>query len=236
MEFAKFVAVLEHRAVHFARADQLGDRFEGASGIKERLSEWQVFYLDFFREAIRTAPRAAKDSPSSEEVERQATRLLQEFSEIAERDRLRTFVSCWHANSVESEALWRLYCPPPSAGIAIRTDTTALKESLGDDPDIEIGHVQYVDFRKSFAGLYDRIFWKRKSLSHEAEIRAVVQKLEPQDSLGLSVEADLSKLLKAVVPSPFAPVWFCEVLKATMRRYDVEAPVVNSELLSEPFF
>lgn len=236
MDFAKFVALLEHSAIYFARADQLGDRFEGASGITERLPEWNAFYLDFFRESIRTAPRGAEPNPPDEEVESQATRLLEQFNARAEQDRLRTFVSCWHANSVESEALWRLYCPPPTPGVAIRTDVMALKESLGDDPGIEIGRVQYVDFRKSFAGLHDRIFWKRKSLSHEAEIRAVIQKFEPQDLPGLSVPADLPKLLQGVVPSPFAPTWFRALLTATMDRFEVKAPVVDSELLSEPFF
>ena len=112
----------------------------------------------------------------------------------------------------------------------------ALKESLNDDPAIEIGLVQYVDFRKSFAGIHDRIFWKRKSLSHEAEIRAVIRKIEPQVSLGLSVEADLCRLIGAVVPSPFAPKWFSELLRSMMNRFEVDAPLVDSELLSEPFF
>jgi hypothetical protein len=198
--------------------------------------KWEAFYLDFFREAIRTAPGTTASALPVEEVERQATRLLRQFDAIAEQDRLRTFVSCWHANSVESEALWRLYCPPPTVGVAIRTDVTALKQSLGNDPDIEIGRVQYVDFRKSFAGIHDRIFWKRKSLSHEAEVRAVIQKFEPQNLLGWSVAADLPKLMQAVVPSPFAPEWFTALLKATMDRFEVEAPIINSELLSEPFF
>lgn len=236
MDFAKFVALLEHRAIHFARADQLGDKFEGASGITERLPEWEAFYLDFFREAIRTAPRAADSTLSAEEVESQAVRLLQQFNSLAEQNRMRTLVSCWHANSVESEALWRLYCPPPTAGVAIRTDVMALKKSLADDSNIEIGRVQYVDFRKSFAGLHDRIFWKRKSLSHEAEVRAVIRKFEPQDLPGLFVGADLPRLMQAVVPSPFAPMWFSALLKATMDKFEVDATIVDSELLSEPFF
>lgn len=236
MDFAKFVALLEHRAIYFARADRLGDKFEGATGIAERQPEWEAFYLNFFREAIRTTPGATGSALKVEDVESQATELLRQFEAIAEQDRLRSFVSCWHANPGESEALWRLYCPPPTAGVAIRTDVTAMKQSLGDDPAIEMGRVQYVDFQKSFAGIHDRIFWKRKSLSHEAEVRAVIQKSEPQNTLGLQVSADLPKLIEAVVPSPFAAPWFVDLLKAAMDRFDVDAPVVRSELLSEPFF
>lgn len=145
-------------------------------------------------------------------------------------------MSCWHSNTVESEALWRLYCSPSSAGVAIRTDAGSLSRSLGNDPQVEIGRVQYVDFRTAFAGFHDRVFWKRKSLSHEAEVRAVIKKQRPQDEAGLFIPVDLTQLLLAVVPLPFAPSWFPEILKATMQRFEVKAPLVSSELLSEPFF
>jgi hypothetical protein len=39
MDFAKFVAMLEQRSLHFARANALGDAFEGAAGIAERKRE-----------------------------------------------------------------------------------------------------------------------------------------------------------------------------------------------------
>ena len=94
MDFAKFVALLEHRAIYFARADQLGDKFEGAIGITERLPEWKAFYLDHFRESIRTAPRATESNASVEEVEGQATRLLEQFIAFGEQVRKRAFVSC----------------------------------------------------------------------------------------------------------------------------------------------
>lgn len=235
MDFAKFVALLEQRAVYFARADKLGDRFEGAAGIAERQSEWNAYYLEFFRQAIITAPREG-EPPTDEVVESEAKRLLSEFTEHNDRSRLCSFASCWHANTVEGEALWRLYCPPSTAGVAIRTNVGCLVQSLGDDPNIQVGRVQYVDFRKGYAGLYDRIFWKRMSLKHEAEVRAVIKEHLPRDEPGKLVPVDLTALLQAVVPSPFAPAWFPDVLQATMRRFDIEAPIERSELLSEPFF
>ena len=235
MDFSKFVALLDKRSIYFARADKLGDRFEGAAGAAQRRPDWDTFYLDFFRQAIRTAPGQAK-APTDEHVEREANRLLADLSTISERDRLRTFVSCWHSITVESEALWRLYCPPGSAGVAIRTDAGSLARSFGDDPQVEIGRVQYVDFRTAFAGFHDRVFWKRKSLSHEAEVRAVIKKQRAQEEYGLFIPVDLTQLLKTVVPSPFAPSWFPEILEAVMQRFEVEAPLVSSELLSEPFF
>lgn len=235
MDFAKFTALLDQRAIYFARADKLGDRYEGAAGITGRQLIWDTFYLDFFRQAIKTAPGQTKQ-PTDQHIERKAARLLADFTAASERDRLCSFVSCWHSNNVESEALWRLYCPPSSSGVAIRTDAGSLMRSLDDDPKIRIGRVQYVDFRKGYAGLHDRVFWKRMSLSHEAEVRAVIKEPQPQDQSGLLIPVDLTQLFLAIVPSPFASPWFPDILKATMRRFDVDAPIVSSELLSEPFF
>lgn len=241
MDFAKFVALLDQRSIYFARADKLGDPFEGASGIAERRSQWDAYYLDFFREAVSNPPSISDKAeplphPSSGYVEREAARLLKEFSTISELERRRTFVSCWHANAVESEALWRLYCPPPMMGVAIRTDARLLIEALGSDPQIKLGRVQYVDFCKGFAGFHDLIFWKRKSLSYETEVRAVIKRFDAQVNMGLSVSVDIEKLLISVVPSPFASDWFASLVESTMRRYGVDSSVSRSELLSEPFF
>ena len=235
MDFAKFVAMLERRSIYFARADVLGDHFEGASGIAERRPQWDAFYLDFFRRAVTTVP-GQKEPPSSEHVEREAARLLREISIVAELDRRRTFVSCWHANAGKSEALWRLYCPPPMMGVAIQTDARLLTDALGNDPQIKLGRVQYVNFRKGFAGFHDRIYWKRRSLSHETEVRAVIQRLDVQEDVGLASSVDTHKLLLSVVPSPFAPAWFASLVELTMRRFGIDLNVARSELLSEPFF
>jgi hypothetical protein len=240
MDFAKFVALLEERSIYFARADKLGDPFEGASGIADRRPYWDEFYLESFREVVRTPPPDSAPSEgtplSFEDVEREALRLLKEFSTGAERDRRCTFVSCWHANTGESEALWRLYCPPQTTGVAIQTTAHLMLAALDHEPQIELGRVQYIDFRHSFAGIHDRIFWKRKSLSHEAEVRAVIVRHDRQEDIGFAIPADLQKLLVSVVPSPFAPSWFTTLVKATMRRFHLDTNVVESELMSEPFY
>jgi hypothetical protein len=236
MDFAKFVMLLEERALYFPRADQLGDKFEGAIGVVERRPQYEAVYKDFFRNAIRTAPRGDLPPPDMEETECEVNRLFAEFEQSNAKDRLRTFASCWHANTGESEALWRLYAPPGAAGVAIHSNVDALRQSLGNDPNIEIGKVRYVDFKRGYSGLHDRIFWKRQSLSHEAEVRAVLKKAEPQDELGVSYPTDLQMLIKAVVPSPFAPPWLALLVRAVLKRYGVDVPVLTSELLSEPFY
>jgi len=234
MDFAKFVSILDNRSLYFSRADFLGDPFEGASGIAERKEVWDEFYMEFFRNAIRTVPGGRVPEP--EKIEEDAARLLRDFSASREAERRRTFVSCWHANEGESEALWRLYCPPSVMGLAIHTDVAGLTDVLRNESNVEIGQVQYVDYKNSFAGVYDRIFWKRKSLNHENEVRAVLTRWDVVDEPGVAAPVNLDSLLHGVVASPFAPEWFAELIGKTAGRFGVNVEVQRSELLSDPFF
>lgn len=236
MDLAKFLSLLEDGALYFARADKLGDPFEGAAGIAERQSVWDELYKAYFRHAMITVP-GQTIPPSEDQLEKDAVRLLGEMRRAMEHERDRTFANCWHANSVESEALWRLYCPPPHSGVMIQTTAEALEASLGPDVDVEIARVRYIDFKTAFAGPYERIFTKRKSLSHEAEVRAVFCRWPLTDPpAGLMMPVHLEKLVHAIVPSPFSPPWLLSLLARTLKRYDLDLPIGKSELLAEPFF
>src|ERR1700675_4817878 len=94
-----------------------------------------------FRQAIITAPDQ-EQLPSVDYVEQEAVRLLRDISRIGQQERRSSFVSCWYANTGESEALWRLYCPS-AMGVAILTDAQSLVEALGNNADIGLGRVQY---------------------------------------------------------------------------------------------
>ena len=236
MDFAKFVGLLKDGSLYFARADTLGDRWEGAKGAITNKARWDEHYLEHFRDGYRYPPQGVDFHLSEEQIDKEAHRLLGELRTSGEHSLRTSYVSCWHESRFESEALWRLYCPPQSSGIAVRTTFLRLRDSLGDDPHITIGRVQYIDFRLGFAGINDAIFRKRQSLSHEKEVRAVVSRRKEENALGISQPANLALLLERVVISPFAPAWFEGVLKATMARFGVEASTDASELTLEPFF
>jgi hypothetical protein len=237
MDFAKFVSLVADKALYFSRVDQLGDPFEGARGIASKESEWREHSLEYLREALRTIPGDQPQMPQ-EKIEEEVERLHREITEIGTREVRHTYVTCWHENEGESEALWRLYCPPQSAGVAISTNFSSLDSALESEFHIIFGHVQYIDFSKGFAGTYDRVFWKRKSLSHEVEVRGVFKShwTDKADKAGILVPVNLSRLIQKVVISPFAPSWFESVLRETLRKYELEVPVYKSELLAAPFF
>ena len=73
--------------------------------------------------------------------------------------------------------------------------------TVGDAP-VKIGKVQYIDFATSFAGTHERIFTKRKSLSHEAEVRLVIQEFHSTSEIGKSIPVDLVALMATIVHLP----------------------------------
>lgn len=234
MDLSKFLDMLETKSLFFARVDNLGDPFEGASGMLEREGEWNAFYLEYFKKAIINPP-SGYPVPDVSVAQEEAHKLLQQMKKGVELDRRNSFVSCWHSNTGESEALWRLYCPPGSPGVAIETTAERLTKSLGK-PDFEVGRVQYIDFKKSYAGIHDRVFWKRSSLAHEAEVRAVYKNDFSQESKGVARSVDIESLCVSVVPTPFSEPWFGTLIESVIKRYGFNLKVTRSELLSQPFY
>lgn len=236
MDFAKFTALLAQRCLYFPVASSFDDPFEGAAGLACRRDNWDRFYISFFKEAVRTVPGSEVRIPISDEIiESEARRLLGDLNRAALEARTR-LVSYWHANNGESEALWRLYSPPNTIGVAVQTTVSALWNVLLAHPSGVVGRFHYLDYSRTCANLNDRIFFKRKSLSHEKEVRAVLANCQEKPIQGQLIACDLERLISCVVSSPFSPSWFRDVLRETITRFGFELPVQTSELLEEPFF
>lgn len=75
MDFEKFISLLEERAPYFARADKLGDKFEGASGISQRQDEWDALFT-FMVPAARRANASALRRASPRRAIRTTRRAL----------------------------------------------------------------------------------------------------------------------------------------------------------------
>ena len=237
MDFAKFVAMLQQGGLYFPSAHKLEDPFEGALGLARREPDWNEYYLDHFRKMVVTAPPEFSEPDFSEErIESEAKRLLEELKAGSLRARS-LLVSCWHANDMESEALWRLYCPPPTPGVAIRTTVGQLWEATAQDASAVVGRVHYLDFRHSFATIQnERIFCKRRSLSHEREVRVTLQNDYENPVKGKTHTCDLSVLIEEVTIFPFAPLWFADVVSGAIEKFGYAFEVRQSELLEEPFY
>lgn len=234
MDLSKFLSMIGRKTLYFASAESFEDIFEGAKGILERKGEWDEFYLAFFKKALQSVPGINSEDLTVKHIENNATRLLSEMTAIGEENRKHTFVSCWHHNEYESEAMWKLYSTNVSNALAIQTTYQQLYEALDKDPSIEIGKVKYIDFSKSFASINGPYWYKRKSFEYEREVRAIIRNHHAHD--GIEKEVNLEKLISAVYISPYAPKWFKDVVYDVMQKYELNKPLYHSEMLKTPFY
>ncbi len=221
MDFTKFVSILDKRALFFARADKLGDPFEGSfTKVNEKLRP--AWYGDGYHSINR--------------------QLVYHFRE----SRRFTLISCWHENGYESEAMWRLYARERD-GIAIKTDFDSFKKSFTCSEKIYIGRVNYVDYENDVipeSNEFSPYLHKRQSFEHEHEVRTIVLILPSKDGradysqdicdVGKYYEVDLSLLIKEVIVAPFAPDWFLELVNSVAALYALKVPVVKSVLAGDP--
>jgi hypothetical protein len=227
MDFTKYLALLESNALYFARADQFDDPFEGAS-TKANLTARPAWY---------SGPEWGTEK---------AQEALAMLPKMYEASRRWTYVNCWHANEVESAAMWRLYARSNEA-IAVRSTFAKLAAQMPDNT--YVGVVQYIDYETEFipeSNSFYRFMRKRKSFAHEREVRAVRQApitvgeemkaLQPNPALGIIVPVSLPDLITHVHVAPTAPPWFGELVEKSTRRFGLELPVLRSSLDDTPVY
>jgi|SRR6266508_3551249 len=124
MDFTKFVSLLESSALHFARADQFDDLFEGS--VPD----------EFARPGTGIAKRYLPDAEAI------AERALKNWEATA---RTTVFVNCWHANPDESDAMWKVFGSSRQA-VAVQPTVGSLTRCL--PPTIHVAIVHYIRYDK----------------------------------------------------------------------------------------
>lgn len=174
LDIDKFRWLVTERRLFMPAAEHLGDPFEGTTPQGE---------LDWWRDlAIRA------DSEDQRTVI-EANRL--KISQFARGFKAHYYVSCWHMNQHENDAMWKLYTRGPSS-VAIRTTFSTLRAHLPSY--VEIGKVRYIDYateRLPTLNMFQYITHKRIQLSFEQEVRAVAFGLLPDDLGGVELCANL---------------------------------------------
>ena len=238
MDFTKFVSLLDRSELFFARADKLEDPFEGSFTVKNE--ELYAAALEKQYEEQWWMYRLSDSSPEKD---------LLRWAASLKDDRKRILICCWHESSHESAAMWRLYARETD-GIAIKTDFSSFKQSLRSDEDIYIGKVDYVDYehyRIPENNLFNPYLYKRQDFNHEREVRAIATTFPKSADeinqppkicdMGQYYEVDLSLLIKEVIVAPYADEWFLELVQSVVvSRYELEVPVVRSNLAQKPIW
>ena len=241
MDLPKFLSIIQTKTLYFARADQFEDPFEGARG---QTGDENV-YTNALVEALKNEFESVgtKEPISNETLIEYAKELISAWLLIGfdKCHMYNTFISCWHRNEVESDAMWRLYTKDLSQGIAIQTTCGRLRDSFvaAHCPGpVIIAPVEYIDYSLPL-GLCDNPCWfKKESFKHENEIRAVVQfdyKKEEESQNGWNIPSDPSVLIERLYISPTAQSWFVKLVKDVVGKYGYKFNVVQSKLLDKGF-
>ena len=214
VDLAKLLDLLATSCLYFPRADRLGDPFEG-SWPAGALQRRQTRYVD------------------SEDT----------FGWLTDSMIKGTYVSCWHLSQYESAGMWTLYLSR-SEGIAIRSSVQRFIEGVESAPEsVYLASVRYIDYdRDDFDPLLRSnaltpLVYKRRSFEHEKEIRATVSKAFSSDcpELGCRVSVDLPALVESIVVFPTSSDWFRGVVEDVIKKYSLEIPVCQSNLVRDPF-
>ena len=219
MDFSKFIAMLVNTKLYMSRIDLLGDKYEGWIPSSPR-------YGGFFKKQFEEHDR--------------------ELKKISPKERKRYYVSCWHSNEEQSDAMWKLYAKG-NEGLAIRTTTKNLHDSLKDAPE-ELWHykVIYSNSEREPAhggSMLRACLIKRKPFKHEKETRIVWYNDKetpsplPKKSVkieGFYVKCNLETLIKQVFIAPTEKPWLVPIVEDVLFKYGIKTEVIQSGLNMTP--
>jgi len=213
MDFPKFLALIQDKAVFFSSARNFEDPYEGS------LSIANVRHRNF------VLSRAKQKLPPD--------------AQEAEGENL--VISCWYAAKHESAAMWQLYSRNADS-IAIKTTVRSLRAALPPSAKIGlVKYVDYTKAWIPENDPTLRYFHKRISFQHEHELRAAIDLRDStahqhghvvQGGYKLSINTD--QLLEAVYIGPRSSDWFVELVEGVCKRYSIQAVPTRSSLYEGP--
>jgi hypothetical protein len=235
LTFEKFAWLFEREQLYHSRLDCLGDPFEGS-----------VTSLHSQKRALGE-PVGYMPIPELEPINNVRLMLI-------------SYATSWHASADESPTMWKLYSRD-NAGVAIVSTMNQMRTAVDTSPHriAMLGPVEYLDFDNDDMQLPMGThampqFSKRKSFSHEKEVRGIIRVenplrdpkeifsheqvwgLQKQLPTGINVKIDLVELVSEIVLSPLSQDWFDELVKAAAGRRGLEKLVRKSSLSKKPIY
>ena len=178
--------------------------------------------------------------------------------ETFEKTKKYYFISCWHLNNFQSDAMWRIFISSKN-GIAIKTSVGSIKKAIEiSKDDVFIGQVFYRDFENmnffdiafekqnvfpgAPGGSINQFTYKRKSFEHENELRLVYVDLPIPHASKLTlgherpilefkkIDVDLKSLVQEVIISPFAEIGFKDSVSKLVSDSGLSFRITESNL------
>jgi hypothetical protein len=240
MDLAKFVSLLRSNSLYFTRLGvlaQSADRYEGA------LAQINLSEADRVAAQYAQMTFGGVNEPDQVGLFRKYFADPDYLRQILDDARTKVYVNCWHANSYESAAMWKLYLQG-NEGIALRSTAKRFRESLTHAPDEQyLNPVHYYDPEREYVppDLWLIPLYKRISFEHEREVRAygvyydVGRHFGPQTENGISIPCDVAVLIERVFVAPSAPRYVRDAVQEILKRFGLGAiPVEQSALDAMP--
>lgn len=229
VDLTKFLDLLNSKSLYFTRLDKFDDIFEGAVPVKtaqtRRIPKHQAFVdgeiINFFE-------------------------IPENYIEHQKREREKFAANCWHMNDYESAAMWRLYLKS-NEGIAVQSNFNKLKKILSKPrTQFFVGTVSYIDYENDdlkFENTFLPFVHKRKSFSHENELRIIIPIEAPNNfgkidlkNGGWKIKVDLNDLIENIYISPESPEWITKLVADTCQKFGYNFNVINSRLNDKPIY
>jgi len=235
MDVGRFLSLLTSRSLYFACPNQFEDPYEGWLPRSHHLALSQINrnVLDSYRAfKAQLIARGVPENAFDAQIEDMRQKLR-----IAWKETIYKFgVSCWHESDHESEAMWKLYSAK-GQGIAIESTVERLRAALQLESKPIIDRVRYADFENDpveKGHVHYGLFLKRKSFSHEREIRATILLQAPGH--GVSVSCDLKTLVTVIHVSPLERPFLQDAIQTLCAQGigSVDVQVKRSALFDAP--
>ena len=209
----RFLALLTARELFFAPASGFEDPYEGDYGAASK-------------DAIR------RDFGDGQ--------YLRDFN-TSEFLQAHTYISCWHENDHESDAMWKLY----GRSIAVKSTFGTISKLLTwSETEVKKGgRVNYIDYSVKPVNVeasYLPYFFKRLAFRHEREVRFLIQEHRydwddfPAPSAGKRVSLNLNVDILEIVVAPTVEAYVADAIEKVVRSLDVHVPIRRSTLLAKP--
>lgn len=241
-DLPKLLAFLETRSLYFARADTLGDRYEGA---------WTRTNIAAREYLIRKIATEAKAKQPAETVR-------QQFINATHWARETTYINCWHGGAAESAAMWRLY-GTAAGSVVLQSRYEKLVQVIPDDVHMDetrvgsvyIGMVQYMDYNSlgdwiPGGNIMHPFMHKRKEFEHEREVRAFIwtpegfsKERREQGGYrppGITVNVDIDELVDTIRVQPTTPGWARQAIEQLLAKYGLSTKVMPSQIDLDPLY
>jgi hypothetical protein len=182
---------------------------------------------------VKNPPADYERIVTDQYAEHETKRLLREAETTLTKQKMDTYVNCWHVAKHESFLMWKVYAKNRPESVCIKTNLVRIRNCL--ERQYRIGVVRYIDFKKTFPDVNFPFLYKRAAFLQENEARIFVRNRDGDAGTGFYVHIDPETLIDEVLVSPEAPPWLVENIKRIVQLSGTVIRLRVSDLSEEPF-